>query len=78
MKELKYIIANTMSEYIQYARENYKPGETRYIGHETELYGVRGEVISVNYGYLKFDTTAHETLAAYEMAGLISVTHDSI
>lgn len=75
---MKYVIANTMSEYIRYARENYKPGETRYIGQGLDLYGVRGEVISVNYGYLKLDTTAHETLAAYEMAGLISVTHDSI
>lgn len=67
-----------MSEYIRYAKEHCNPGETRYIGQGEDLYGVRGEVISVNYGYLKLDTTAHETLAALESYGLIEITHDSI
>ncbi|KZR57531.1 hypothetical protein [Pseudobacillus badius] len=68
-----WIVANTMSEYVRYTKECPKNGETRYVALGEELYGVRGEVIIVNGAERKFDTTAHETLAAFENYGLIKV-----
>lgn len=70
---MPWIIANTLSEYVSFIRENKELGRTRYIGQANELYGVRGEVIIVNDGHKKFDTTAHETLKAYENYDLIKI-----
>lgn len=74
---MTWIIANTMSEYIRFTKDNKTLGQTRYVGRDKELYGVRGEVIILNDGHLKFDTTAHETLLAYKDYGLIKISKAS-
>lgn len=72
---MSWIIANTFSEYVRYVQDHKELGKTRYVGKSEELYGVRGEVIIVNNGNYKFDTTAHETLLAYKAYGLITITN---
>lgn len=70
----KHIIANRMSEYMEYIRKHPELGETRYVATGNDLYGARGEVIIVNDGDMKLDYFAHETLKAYENYGLIKIT----
>lgn len=70
---MTWVIANTMSEYVSFIIKNKDIGRTRYVGQEEELYGIRGEVIILNNGHYKFDTTAHETLLAYKEFGLINI-----
>lgn len=73
-----WIIANTMSEYIRFLRTYQVLDRTRYVATSKEINGVRGEVIIVNDGHFKFDTTAHDTLESYEELKLVRVTRAEI